>query len=257
MFLQVLTDLNTLSAIAVAPFVGSFLANVVTRLPKGESIVHGRSKCPTCNTVLRPYDLIPIFSWIMLRGRCRHCRTGISPIYPAIEFIAFIVVCWAATRVAGVYLWTSCILGWALLVLAIIDLQTYQLLDILTLPLILAGWLVALIIDPSILPDHLIGAVAGIVSFAIISRLYQRFRGREGLGLGDAKLAGAAGAWTSWTGLPGVILWACASALGMLLWRSLRGDTITLKTKLPFGPHLCLGIWLVWLYGPIEFSRGV
>ena len=183
-------DANVLSALMVAPFVGSFLANAVVRLPTGKSLTWARSECPACDAVLAPSDLVPMLSWMMLRGHCRNCGTRISPIYPVIEFAAFIVAGWAATRADGWILWASCGLGWTLLVVAAIDLQTYRLLDILTLPLTLAGLLVAFIIDPSILPDHLIGALAGILCFAIVSSLYRRVRNRDGLGLGDAKLAG-------------------------------------------------------------------
>ncbi len=249
-------DPNIIAAIVVAPFVGSFLANAAVRIPKGETLVRGRSKCPACGAVLGPRDLVPVLSWVLQRGRCRHCGDRISPVYPAIEIAALIVAGWAATRTDGWILWASCALGWTLLVLAAIDFRTYRLPDSLTLPLAAAGLVVAFLLDRSILPDHLIGAAAGALSFAAIAVVYRRVRGREGLGLGDAKLVGAAGAWVSWTGLPGVVLWACGSAFALLLARSLRGEAITPTTRFPFGPHLCIGIWLVWLYGPIEFGPG-
>jgi leader peptidase (prepilin peptidase) / N-methyltransferase len=249
-------DPNIVAAVVVAPFVGSFLANAVVRLPKGEPLMWGRSKCPACGAALGPRDLVPVLSWVLQRGRCRHCGGRIGPVYPVIEIAAVIVAGWAATRVGGWILWASCALGWTLLVLAAIDFRTYRLPNSLTLPLAAGGLIVAALVDRSILPDHLIGAAAGALSFAAIAALYRRVRGREGLGLGDAKLVGAAGAWVSWTGLPGVVLWACASAFALLLARSLRGEAITLTTRFPFGPHLCIGIWLVWLYGPIEFGAG-
>jgi leader peptidase (prepilin peptidase) / N-methyltransferase len=249
-------DLNIVAAVVVAPFVGSFLANAVVRLPKGEPLALGRSKCPACGATLGPRDLVPVLSWVQQRGRCRHCGGPISPLYPVIEIAALIVAGWAATRVGGWVLWASCALGWTLLVLAAIDFRTYRLPDRLTLPLAVAGLGVAAYLDRSFPLDHLIGAAAGALSFAAIGTLYRRVRSREGLGLGDAKLMGAAGAWVSWTGLPGVVLWASASAFALLLARSLRGEAITLSTRFPFGPHLCAGIWLVWLYGPIEFGPG-
>jgi len=249
-------DPNIIAAVVVAPFVGSFLANAVVRMPKGEPLVLGRSKCPACGAALGPRDLIPVLSWLLQRGQCRHCGDAISPLYPVIETAALAAAAWAATRVEGWVLWASCALGWTLLVLAAIDFRTYRLPDGLTLPLAAAGLGVAAYLDRSVPLDHLIGAAASALTFAVIAVLYRRLRGREGLGLGDAKLMGAAGAWVSWTGLPGVVLWACASAFALLLARSLRGEAITLTTRFPFGPHLCAGIWLVWLYGPIEFGPG-
>jgi leader peptidase (prepilin peptidase)/N-methyltransferase len=242
--------------VVAAPFVGSFLANAAVRLPSGESVVRGRSKCPACGATLGPRDLVPVLSWVAQRGRCRHCGGRISPLYPVVEASALLLAVWAATRVGGWVLWASCGLGWSLLLLAAIDVRTSRLPDMLTLPLAAAGLIVAAFLDRPAVPGHLIGLLAGGASFAAIAILYRRVRGREGLGLGDAKLFAAAGAWVSWTGLPGVVLWACASAFVLLLLRALRGEAVALTTQFPFGPHLCLGIWLVWLYGPVEFGPG-
>ena len=241
--------------VLVAPFVGSFLGLVVTRLALGGRVVFGRSACPDCHHRLGPADLVPLFSWLAARGRCRHCGGAIGAIYPGIELAALVVAAWAATLVSGWLLWASCLLGWALLALSVIDWRHQALPDRLTLPLLAVGLAVAYGARPDGLADHLAGAAVGFAAFALIGWLYRRSRGREGLGLGDAKLLAAAGAWLSWTGLPGVVMVAAATALtGLALRRALAGLALRPDTRLAFGPYLALGTWLVWLYGPITIG---
>lgn len=97
--------------------------------------------------------------------------------------------------------------------------------------------------------------MVGFAVFAFIAKLYRRIRGRDGLGLGDAKLLGALGAWVGWQGLPTVVLYAAGAGLLWALARSLvrpgRFKPLDPKQRLPFGPFLCLAGWLVWLYGPL------
>jgi leader peptidase (prepilin peptidase)/N-methyltransferase len=97
----------------------------------------------------------------------------------------------------------------------------------------------------------MIGAAAGFLSFAAFREIYFRLRGREGLGLGDAKLMAAVGAWCAWQGLPSVVLIGAFSALSVTLFRRMAGGRVTLDHRLPFGAYLAVGAWLVWLYGPI------
>lgn len=237
--------------ILVAPFIGSFLGVLLLRLPSGGAIVWGRSACASCDHVLGAPDLVPILSWLALRGRCRYCRAPIGWFTLAIELAATIVALWAATVSEGAMLWASCALGWVLLALAVIDFREEWLPDVLTLPLLAAGLLVNGLADPASLPGCAIGAAAGYFVFAAIRFLYRRWRGRDGLGLGDAKLLAAAGAWLSWESLPSVVLIAAVIGLVMALiaaWRG--GQHMALDQRLPFGPALCAAIWLVWLYGP-------
>ncbi len=241
-----------LLAVLAAPFVGSFLGVLARRLPAGAGVILGRSACPHCNHVLGPRDLIPVLSWLLSRGRCRHCAARISPFYPAIELGALLVAVWAASALSGWLLWAGCVLGWTLLALAVIDLRHLMLPDALTLPLIPAGLGVAYSIDPSLLPDHAMGAAAGFVAFVFIGWAYRRLRGREGLGLGDAKLLAGAGAWVSWPGLPGVVLVSALGALAAVLLAALAGRPVSLTAKVPFGSFLCAATWLVWLYGPLR-----
>jgi len=241
-------------AVIVAPFVGSFLGVVVARLPAGESVVVGRSRCVACGRTLAVRDLIPILSWILLRGRCRDCNAQIPIRHLVMELAAVGVALWAAFVVEGWLIWLTCLLGWALLVLAAVDRDHFVLPDSVTLPLVVSGIAVAWLVDPGRIWDHLAGAAGMYLAFIGLAAGYRRLRGIEGLGQGDAKLAAAAGAWTSWTGAPGVVILACAAAFLFLLWRALRGRSIGAQERIAFGPYLCLGTWLIWLYGPLQIG---
>jgi leader peptidase (prepilin peptidase)/N-methyltransferase len=235
--------------IIAAPFVGSFLSVVIARLPEGETVLFGRSRCPTCRQALGPVDLLPLVSWLVQRGRCRHCGGAVSWLYPVIELAALAIALWAASAVSGWLLWATCGLGWTLLALAVIDVRALLLPDALTLPLIPAGLAVATALDRAALAEHVAGAAAGYGAFVLIELGYARARGRAGLGRGDAKLLGAAGAWVSWSGLPAVVLIAALAALAAVAAARLAGRPAAASGPIPFGPWLALGIWLVWLYG--------
>lgn len=237
--------------VALAPIIGSFLGVLVTRVETPRSIVAGRSCCDACGATLAPYDLVPVVSWLALRGRCRACAQPIGWFYPAIELAAVAVAIWAATVFSGALLWISCVLGWTLLALAVIDERHFLLPDVLTLPLIPFGLLATWGNNPSALIDHVVGAVAGFGFVVILREVYRRVRGREGMGLGDAKLLAASGAFVSWLALPSVILIASLTALAVALFRTLRGANISLADRMPFGTFLCFATWIVWLYGPL------
>ena len=224
---------------------------VSTRLPEGRTVVWGRSAGDCCGHPLDALDLVPLASWVWTRGHCRHCHAKITPLYPLIELGALAVAIWAATVAEGWLLWASCGLGWCLLALAIIDLRDGILPDALTLPLIPLGLGIAYFEDPASVLPRVIGAVSGFAGFAFIRWAYRRFRGREGLGLGDVKLLAAAGAWVGWDGLPSIVLIGAMLGLAGSLIEGMRAGKLALDQRLPFGPGLCLGIWLVWLYGPL------
>jgi leader peptidase (prepilin peptidase)/N-methyltransferase len=234
-----------------APFVGSFLGVLVKRLPASRPVALGRSVCDHCRQTLGWRDLIPLISWALTHGRCRHCRQLIGPFYPAVELLALAIALWALLVLPGWIAWAGAALGWALLTLAWIDQDHFLLPDVITLPLAVAGLAVAWLIDPAVILDHLIGAAAGFVLFTAIAWFYRALRHRDGLGGGDAKLLGALGAWVGWQGLPTIVLYAAVSGLALALILAARGRRVELGHRLPFGPHLCLGGWLVWLYGPL------
>lgn len=241
-------------AIVLAPIIGSFLSVLATRLPEGRGVVLGRSACPRCSHALGAAELVPLASYLWQRGACRHCGGRIDPLYPLLELGALGVAVWAATLTAGGDLWASCALGWLLLALATADWRTYLLPDPLVLALALAGFAASALLMPAALLDHIIGAGAGFLVFAAVAELYRRWRGREGLGLGDAKLLSALGAWVSWEGLPSIVLIGAVAALAMALVQGLARRRLSAVDRLPFGPFLALGGWLVWLYGPLSFG---
>lgn len=172
-----------------------------------------------------------------------------------IAFGVILVPAWSV-GVAGLS-WAGLLgvgLGWALLWLAIIDVRSLLLPDKITLPLIVAGLAAGYALHPALFLDHLIGATAGYLALWSVGFVYKALRGHSGLGLGDAKLFAAAGAWLTWQGLPTVLAIASFAGLAMaLIARSMDGRAAPDK-QMPFGPPLALGIWLVWLYGPIAWS---
>lgn len=237
--------------VVLAPLIGSFLGTLVTRVEAPGSIVFGRSCCDSCGATLAPHELVPLVSWLASRGCCRRCAQPIGHFYPFIELAAIAVVIWASTVFSGSLLLVSCVLGWVLLALAVIDYKYYLLPDSLTLPLIPLGLAATWANDAVALIDHITGAVAGFAFVVILRAAYRHLRGRDGMGLGDAKLLAASGAFVSWQALPTVILIASLTALAFGLARTLYGTNLTLADRLPFGTFLCLATWIVLLHGPL------
>jgi leader peptidase (prepilin peptidase)/N-methyltransferase len=247
----VLLDPVAIAVIVAAPFIGSFLGVVAIRLTRVRTIVFGRSACDACGATLGPLELVPLVSFAALRGRCSHCGAGIDPLHPLMEAGALAIAVWAAFVTPGWIVAASCLLGWTLMTLAAIDARTGLLPDVLTLPLAAAGLAVAFAIDRTVLLGHVIGAAAGFLAFAALAEIYRRLRGRDGLGLGDAKLLAASGAWLSWSGLPTTVLYAAFIGLAFVLLRRARGAALHGADHLAFGPALAAATWLVWLYGPL------
>lgn len=234
--------------------VGSFISVVVIRFPLGEGVVRGHSKCRSCGHKLTGSDLIPFFGWFLLGGKCRYCDAPLSLLYPLLEWAALGIYFWVYFQVAPDYLWAGCILGWVLLCMSAIDIRHYYLPNRLTIPLMFLGIGFNGLYFPDQIIHSIIGAVAGYGLFALIRWFYQRLRNIEALGLGDAKLLAAAGAWLGWQGLASVIMLASLTGLmaGMILYISGKkqaGQSFG-RMKLPFGPFLALAFWLTWLYGP-------
>lgn len=244
-------------ALTGAALVGSFLNVVIHRGPalwglverdgqdaparKG-NLAHPRSYCPHCQGPIERRDLVPVVSYLALGGRCRQCRAPIAPRYVLVEIAAIAIAACALalfgfTPAAGLF----AVFGWMLLALGVIDLETGYLPDWLTAPLGVIGLLAngAGLFTP--LRDAVIGAVAGFAIFWAISEGYRRLRGMEGLGLGDAKLLAALGAWLGWAALPfivfGAAIFTLLAALISSWWNSQKLDA---ATPLPLGPGLCL-----------------
>lgn len=141
---------------------------------------------------------------------------------------------------------TAILLAAWLLAITVVDIREFRIPNALSLPLIALGLAYAFFESSLPLYDHVLGASFGYGSLAMIGTFYFRIKGREGLGLGDAKLLGAAGAWTGWLALPFVLLVASLSGLALaLLSRRLRAS----NARIAFGPHLAAGFWLIWMFG--------
>lgn len=255
MGLQVLSEpASYLVPAILAPFVGSFLGALAVRLPEGRDIVTARSACPNCGHKLGPLDLVPIASWIALGGRCRHCRAPIDWYYPAMEVSALLVVLWAAVLLDGFLLWLTVGLGWALLALLAMDMRHLLLADAITLPLIAAGLLVAGWLDMDRLWLHGLGAVTGFLVMVAVAQLYRALRQRDGLGMGDAKLMAAAGAWIGIQGLGTVLLYAVGISLLYVSIARGVGRPVDASTPIPLGAGIALALWVVWLHGPLVWT---
>lgn len=233
-----------LGAVAGA-IVGSYLATLVQRWPKGESASGGRSRCDGCGRTLRTWELVPLASALTSRGRCRTCGARIEPLHWQVE-LAAAAIGGAALAIApderGAAL---ALLGWLLLPLALLDLRHFWLPDRLTLLLALAGLAVGGSLGIASLTDRLTGGVAGFVSLAVIGWTYRSLRRREGLGGGDPKLLGAIGLWLGWAALPFVLLLGALIGLAAALPGGLQGSR-----RLPFGTMLAVAAWLLpalWL----------
>jgi len=240
--------------LGLGAIIGSFLGAIILRWPRGESVLRGRSRCDACGRTLGARDLVPIVSGLLARGRCRRCGGRIDPAHLLAEV--------GAALIAGLAFWLTPNLlaaglltvgGWLLLTLAILDARHHWLPDALTLPLAALGLTLGEWVLPAPFPDRALGALVGYALLALLAFAYRRLRGREGLGLGDAKLLGALGGWLGWAILPLLLLLASLAALGWALLLRLRGRAIDAGTALPFGTFLCLATvpaaWLGWHLG--------
>jgi leader peptidase (prepilin peptidase)/N-methyltransferase len=244
-------DLSSRSALLlIAPFVGSFLGVLIRRLPERRPIGFVRSQCEHCGGVLTARDLVPLASYLWLRGRCRQCGQPIGAFHPMVELAAAGVALWAILAEPDLHrTWVDCLLGWTLLVLGWIDWRWMRLPDVLTLPLLVAGLLLTLAWQPDLIGVHAAGAAIGYLGLRGIAWAYRLLRGVEGMGAGDAKLLGAAGAWLGVAPLPVVVLVAALLGLATAGLLALSGRKLQATTAMPFGPCLAMAFWLVWLYG--------
>ena len=230
--------------------VGSYLATILVRWPQGRSALAGRSRCDACERPLRAFELIPIFSYLFARGRCR-CGAAIAPAHLAVELAAALLGAVAFFVFGGLAGPVAAVFGWWLLLLAALDVEHHWLPDRLTLPLIPAGLLVAWLgIGPG-LQDRLIGAGAGFAILWGIAAAYRALRGREGLGGGDPKLLAGIGAWLGWQMLPFVLLGAGLLGLAAVALSVARGRRVTATDRLPLGTLMALAGWPLWLLGVI------
>ena len=214
------------------------------------SLILPASHCPRCETPIAAWDNIPVLSFVLLRGRCRHCAQPIGWRYPLVEALTAI-----ATVTVGVYtpwglpLLAYLLLTWSLIALAGIDIDTQLLPDDITLPLLWAGLLFNLVSGAVALPDAVLGAAGGYLLLWSIYWLFKLATGKEGMGFGDFKLLAALGAWLGWQALPAIILLSSivGAVLGALIL-TLRGQGRS--QPLPFGPYLATAGWMCLLWDP-------
>ena len=225
--------------------VGSCVALLSLRLPAGLPVGMARSRCSGCRRQLGVLELVPLLSFAVQRGRCRSCGAAIERRYPLVEAagagIGVIAALVAAAPLA------AAVLGWALLLLAILDYEHQWLPSAVTLPLLAAGLLVAMWLTPALLATNAIGAAAGWASLAAVAAGYRRLRGRDGLGGGDVRLFAASGAWCGWDRLPLVLLGAALAALLVVVLVRRR---VSATDRLPFGVFLAPATWAVYLWQP-------
>ena len=144
----------------------------------------------------------------------------------------------------------TAVLGWGLLLVAVVDAEHHWLPDELTLPVGAAGLGASLLPGGTGLLNAGIGAAAGFAVLWVLAFAYRRVRGRDGLGGGDPFLLAAGGAWVGWMGLPSVLLWAVAAGLCLVLTRAAMSKPVTAPDRLAFGVCLAIGIWMTWILGP-------
>lgn len=252
---------------------GSFLSTVVTRLParidwrnrrkaygflnKSDvydppppDVLTGRAHCPQCKATLSWHERIPLVSYALSGGKCRHCGQPIGAMYPLLELLTMALTLFSVWRFGfGWQGFGAMLLGWYLIAASFIDIRHGLLPDKLTLPLMWLGLVAST--DALFLPAKpaLLGAVGGYVIFWFVGGLFKQLRGKSGLGRGDYKLLAAIGAWVG-VGmlLPTIFL---SSVLGLLIggavW-ALKGRSAA--DPLPFGPFLALAGLLIFMIGP-------
>jgi len=213
------------------------------------NLVFPLSHCPHCKAAIRPYQNIPILSYILLKGRCSQCNTPISLRYPLIEALTGTCSAIVAFHFGyGLELVFALLLTWSLITLSFIDIDTQLLPDSITLPML---WLGLFLNTFSLFTDtatSVIGAIAGYLSLWSIYQLFKLVTGKEGMGFGDFKLLGLFGAWLGWQYLPIIVLLSSlvGAISGLMMVIFIRHNH---NNPIPFGPYLAAAGWLALIWG--------
>ena len=272
-----------LCATVLGLLVGSFLNVVVHRLPimmqrdwraqareflelpaepaSTFNLVLPHSHCPHCDHEIRPWENIPLVSWLALRGKCSSCRAPISKRYPLVELLCGLLSGYVAWHFG--FSWQAgamLLLTWGLLAMSMIDVDHQLLPDSIVLPLLWVGLIVNDLGLFASLSDALWGAVAGYLALWSVYWLFKLVTGKEGMGYGDFKLLAMLGAWGGWQVLPLTILLSSVvgAVLGTILLRVQKADS---GTAIPFGPYLAIAGWIALLWGEqitasyLQFAR--
>ena len=228
---------------------GSFINVCIYRIPLKMSIIHPPSTCPNCGEKIRAYDNIPIVSYLLLAGRCRHCREAISLRYPTIEGLTGLLSLALFTRYGPSYQYLiALIFTGTLVTISFIDLDHQVIPDVLSLPGIAAGLAAALIPGGIPVLDSIIGAVSGGGILLLVAIVFKRLTGKDGMGGGDVKLLAMIGAWMGWRALPLTILISSLTGAivgSVFLLTAGKG----LRARIPFGPFLSLGALIYFFFG--------
>lgn len=217
--------------------------------PATYNLILPHSHCPKCKTEIKPWQNIPVISYLLLRGRCGNCKEPISLRYPAIELLTAglsMLVAWQmgfGLATAGML-----VLTWALVCLSMIDADTQLLPDIIVLPLLWLGLILNSFGVYTDLNTALWGAVAGYLSLWSVYWLFKLVTGKEGMGYGDFKLLAMLGAWGGWQVLPLTILLSSlvGAVLGLIILKARGANN---STPLPFGPYLAIAGWIALIWG--------
>ncbi|MCW3479897.1 A24 family peptidase [Neisseriaceae bacterium JH1-16] len=207
------------------------------------------SHCPACLTPIKPWQNLPLISFMLLRGRCASCEMPIRRRYPLVELLTGLMFAWLAWRFGpGSMLAGAMLLSSILLALAFIDADTQLLPDCLTLPLLWAGLLFNLLTGQVALSAAVLGAVFGYLALWSVYWIFRLVTGKEGMGYGDFKLLAALGAWLGWQVLPLVILLSSlvGALVGVILIATRRAER---QQGIPFGPYLAAAGWIAFMWG--------
>lgn len=212
------------------------------------NLVFPLSRCPTCQTAIKPYQNIPVISYLFLKGRCAACQTPISARYPLVEAFTGLLSAIVAWKIGFAALPWALLLTWCLIALSFIDFDHHLLPDSITLPLIWLGLFLSLFSLFTMPDSSIIGAIAGYLSLWSVYHIFKLVTGKEGMGYGDFKLLAVFGAWLGWQFLPLIILLSslvgAVAGLGMILFA--KHDH---NIPIPFGPYLAMAGWIALLWG--------
>ncbi len=217
--------------------------------PEPFNLIVPLSRCPHCQAPIRPYQNIPVLSYLLLRGQCANCKGKIALRYPLIE--AFTALCSAVVAYHFGYtaaLGWALLLTWALIALSFIDIDKQLLPDSITLPLLWLGLLLSLFEVFTDSQHSIIGAASGYLSLWLVYQLFKFATGKEGMGYGDFKLLALFGAWLGWQYLPLIVLLSSlvGAVIGISMVLFLGQDR---RIPIPFGPYLAAAGWLALLWG--------
>jgi len=212
------------------------------------------SRCPNCGTAIKPYQNIPVISYLLLKGKCSQCKSHIALRYPLIEAFTGIASAIVAFQFGYSFeLLFALFLTWSLIALSFIDIDHQLLPDSITLPVLWLGLFLSLFAIYTDTHSSIIGAIAGYLSLWTVYQLFKLATGKEGMGYGDFKLLALFGAWLGWQYIPLIIL--LSSLVGAVIGISMillsKKDK---NTPIPFGPYLAAAGWLALLWGD-EINR--